>query len=384
MTDIKSLLFGDGENDNCFDATTQVVFLTLGIVVFLMSSAYWANRFLRFTFLKPYFILYFICGAFHAWNIRQVMILADERANTIPYLIALTLLFTGWYNAVLMPMSGIGFMQIAFTFFVLTADMVSQMTSKKLYSPFSGQNPMTLFYFGCVMYFFKVLIFYMFQSNIYDQMFLGNGTGRFLLFVFVIMGIVMLFGQLSRNLKNQFTEQEKSFVGKGIEKVFAFLGKIVKFVIKTIKSLLSPAILVVVILLLGGVGFFFSMMKFGQFYNDIMGMIEPLMRNILSTGENQIVMSVPYFLCQLGTFFLVFLATASIDKKIKACLHNSIEEEMYSQVNVVSNENNYTQEQKKDLYNKSCSLLLDKDLTESFHYKAHPESIKQIVYGCKP
>ena len=29
----------------------------------------------------------------------------------------------------------------------------------------------------------------------------------------------MLFGQLSRNLKNQFTEQEKSFIAKGAEKV---------------------------------------------------------------------------------------------------------------------------------------------------------------------
>ena len=149
------------------------VSLAIAVVSFSLSSLYFtSNRDPMLSITKfPQFAIYVILGFYHAYNVWELENVIAGRQTGMVSLFASFLVYTAWYIVVLLPESGIGYMEWLIVFLVLTSNFITEISSKKIHNPFMGQRPMVLVFFGTVLFFCKQIIFYLFEDNLYDQFF---------------------------------------------------------------------------------------------------------------------------------------------------------------------------------------------------------------------
>lgn len=290
------------------------------LLIILSSISYVRGRMWLNFFLFPQFTIYAIIGFFHAYNVYELKSVIKKDETNLLDLIAYFLVYTAWYNTILLPYSGLGLIESTFVFALFTTSFISTVAGKSVRNPFSGQPPFFMVILGVFLFLAKTFLFYMFKDKIYDQLVTGNQTARNMVFLLSALGLVFLLAQLKRNLVNQFDPSRNiSKAGSNM------LKKTVEFISNGFKTIIAAGgaiFLLPVILCVGGIAGIFALMKF---YNDVMKFVEPLLQLILTTGENKIHYSTVYSLCQTGSMIGVLFYTIHIEQEFKKSCNESIE-----------------------------------------------------------
>ena len=315
-------------------STEGMIALTLAIVVFTISSLYWYNGFTKLSFvLFPQMAVFIILGFFHAHNIWSLENVISGQKESIFKLVCYTLLYSAWYNVVLLPESGLGYIEWVMVLLVMGSNIVTELGVKKINNPFMGQRPYVLVFLGVALFLIKEIFFFLFNDNIYDQMILQNGTARFFVFLFAAGGLVLLMMQLGKNFTNKLgVKVNKKAAEKSFKRIISFIADSVKKIFKMLVAAFSwPVIIIIVasvILVVVGLSFAFA----NKIYNDIMSFIEPLLEKIASTGENKIHPSIGFYACQTLSMATVLFYTVWIEKKINKAMKDTINERIWQTI----------------------------------------------------
>ncbi|MBP5175709.1 MAG: hypothetical protein ILP07_07355 [Treponema sp.] len=247
--------------------------------------------------------------------------------NTLSY----TLLCTAFFNTVLLPFSGIGILECAVILIYLFGNLICSLGvgGKK---SCAGQSPVFIFGFGLLLMVFKQIIFYLFEDNIYEQLFQGNPLMRFLLFLASTVSGFMIFSNLikaaqSKILVNRTTLKTHS--EKIAKKIVSALKMIGKSIVGIFTTLLSGPVIIAIafsaLLIFGGFIIFFAKKAFDSFFNNVMAVIEPFMQKMLSTGKDFLTPSTGYLLCNLGVLLIFFVVIILMQNSCKTSLEEELE-----------------------------------------------------------
>lgn len=269
----------------------------------------------------------------HFMNYAESFGLGIEKTGRAVYilnLISYTVLSAAFFNTVLLPFSGIGILECAVMLIYLFGNLICSLGvgGKK---SCAGQSPLFIFGFGLFLIVFKQVIFYLFEDNIYTQLFQGNPLTRFLLFLASTVSGLMIFSNLikaaqSKILVNRTTLKTHS--EKNSNRIIPALKMIGKSIAGIFTTLLSGPVIIAlafsVLLFFGGLIVFFAKKLFDTFFNNVMAIIEPFMQKMLSSGKDFLTPSTGYLLCNLGVLLIFFVAIILMQSSCK----NSLEEEL--------------------------------------------------------
>lgn len=286
----------------------------LSVSLFTMSLLYFNNSVILNAFFKnTQMTIYFILGFLHAYTIYRLKNIISNGNVPIFFLICDTFIYTAWYNVILLPESGIGFLEWGFVFFVLLMNFANSSLIKKAQFIFASQNPISLILFGFLLYIAKSFLFYITSSNIYDTNFLGNTTAKiFLISVILIcmaMGIKISINKTRINKDIKIDNDKKSLI---IKKALKGSSAVIKNIIATIFTTFGvPVIITIIAAILIYLIFFASAV-----INDIENFFQPFLEKILTTGENTIKPSAPYGALQFTVFMSVVFYTVYINNQL--------------------------------------------------------------------
>ncbi len=244
--------------------------------------------------------------------------------NTLSY----TLLCTAFFNTVLLPFSGIGILECAVMLIYLFGNLICSLGvgGKK---SCAGQSPFFIWGFGLLLMVFKQVIFYLFEDNIYEQLFQGNPLMRFLLFISATVSGFMLFSNLVKAAQSKILVNRtslKTHSQKISKKIISSLKMIGKSIVGIFTTLLSGPVLIIILIsvALVSVGFliFFAKKLFDDFFNNVMAVIEPFMQKMLSTGKDFLTPSTGYLLCNLGVLLIFFIVIILMQKSCQTSLED--------------------------------------------------------------
>ncbi len=316
-------------------ASSISVSLAVAVATLTLSSLYWVNgtKLLSVT-IFPQFAIFAILGFFHAYNIWELENVITKKQSGMLPLVVYFLLYTAWYNAVLLPESGLGYMEWILVLLVLTSNFMTEISGKKINNPFMGQRPMVLLFFGVLLFFCKQIIFYLFEGNLYEQIVVGNSTANLFVGLFSVFGIFLLLKQLGKHVSNRIPLKisdgklesvKKSFVSmvkSGAQAVSALAMSI--FTGPALVAVIIIGIIIAILLGAWGVDFLKRML-----YDNILKIVNPLLERLATTGENnQIRPSTPYYVAQLLSLVTVLIHTVSIEAGMKKKMKLSIEKEI--------------------------------------------------------
>lgn len=332
----------------------------VGVFVFVLSSLYWRNGTPKLSFdLFPQTALFFILGFLHAYNVYELENLVSRQKKGLFSLFCYFLVYAAWYNIVLLPESGLGYIEWFIVLFLLSSNIITEIFTKKINNPFMGQRPLVLVYMGIVLFVAKLFLFYMFPDNIYDSMILTKKTARSAVGIFSLFGIVVLVMQFYKHVTNKLKSEPITQKEDGIKKFFSSLGnlfmKLVKLIGQIIATFLSgPAILIIVIAS-GFVGLAYAFYKMNKIYDNIMAIIEPLLQKLASTGENHVHPSLPYYVCQLVSMCVVLFYTIHLEHNMEKNIDNAIKEEIRGITDGQPDGDKYFEKASKELLKKNFS-----------------------------
>lgn len=307
--------------------------LAVGILTFTLASLYVQYGNFKLTlFMFPQSAIYMIFGFFHAYNVWTLDSII-KKDKSIFMLVSYTILYSGWYNIVLLPESGIGYMEWGIVFLALTMNLLNEILSKKINNPFMGQSPLVLVYFGVILFILKVVLFYTFSDNIYDSVFLTNDIARLFVVFFAICGIILLLMQFYKHITNRFgIKIDKKKAQSVVQKITKTLGDLIRKGFELLKSFCElPVVLIVV----GSVVLILLIIAFltvNKIYNEILSFVEPFLEKLLDTGENKIHPSELYYLTQVVSMMIVLFYTVYIEQNMKIVLEKNIEKRISYQL----------------------------------------------------
>ena len=301
--------------------------LAIAIVVFTISSLYVQNGFWRVSFaIFPQIAVYVILGFFHAYNVWSLDSFISKEHGSHFMLFGYFLVYTAWYNVVLLPESGLGYIEWAVVLLALTSNFMTQKYSKSIHNPFMGQSPLALVFMGVVLFLCKMFIFYFFEDNLYDSLILTDKIARIFVVIFCLIGLIFLLRQLYKHITNTL-EVKAQIRGKesALKNIKRFCVGIAKTGVSLLASLFSlPVIFIIIaVLVVGGLGISFIVAK--AVYNSILHFVEPLLEKIMSTGENKIHPSVLYYVLQIVSLIDVLFYTVWIENKMKKEMEQNLE-----------------------------------------------------------
>lgn len=362
-------------------ASSLSVSLAVAVATLTLSSLYWVNgtELLSVT-IFPQFAIFAILGFFHAYNIWELENVITKKQSGMLPLIVYFLLYTAWYNAVLLPESGLGYMEWILVLLVLTSNFMTEISGKKINNPFMGQRPMVLLFFGVLLFFCKQIIFYLFEGNLYDQFILGNSTGHLFIGLFSVFGVFLLVKQLGKHVSNRIPL--KISAGKLTslkESFFSFVKSGAQAVSALVMSLFTgPALIAVIIIgilvaLLSGLWGVVFLKKL--LYDNIVNIVNPLLERLATTGENnKLVPSVPYYVAQLLSLVTVLIHTVSIESGMKKKMKLSIEKE----IRMVTDEIQPA-ELSEEKFQEARQMLVNGNFDEQLRINGNRKIVAEIV-----
>lgn len=309
--------------------------LAVAIVTLTFSSLYWVNgNTLLSTTIFPQFAIFAILGFFHAYNIWELENVITKRQSGMLSLVVYFLLYTAWYNAVLLPESGLGYIEWILVLLALTSNFMTEISGKKINNPFMGQRPMVLLFFGVLLFFCKQIIFYLFEGNLYEQFVEGNKTAQLFIGLFSVFGVFLLLKQLGKHVSNQIPLKISAGKLSSVkESILSFAKSGAQAVSALVMSLFTgPALIAIIIIgifvaLLSGVCGVMFLKK--MLYDNIVNIVNPLLERLSTTGENnRLTPSTPYYVAQLLALVTVLIYTVSIESGMKKKMKLSIEKEI--------------------------------------------------------
>lgn len=279
---------------------------TLAVVLFVTSLLYFNNGVVLNSFFKgAQLVIYFILGFLHGYAIYRLK--SFIQSSSVFNLVCYTFIYTAWYNAVLLPESGLGFLEWGFVFFVLLMNFLNSNVTKKVNKVFLAQDPISLILFGFLLYIAKSFLFYMTDSNIYDSMFLGNTTAR----VF-ILGVILICATMAIKMSlNKTAKIEESKASKLKNAIVKGFGAIKNAVVGFLSTCAMPVLIAVI-----AVSAIFVLFFCKSVIDDIEKFFEPILEKILSTGKNTIQPNSVYGALQFSVFAGVVFYTAFINNKL--------------------------------------------------------------------
>lgn len=276
-----------------FNSTTKKLFLlALSVFLFDMSILYLNKSgiiLLNQVMLVQLFISV-IFGFFHGLRTFKLAKFA-ENSSSLLTLIFLTFMYTAWYNAILLPVSGLGVLEWILFAIVIFSDFILAATGKNNSAiSFIGSSDITLTAFGALMCIFKFVIYQVAPDNIYLESFTGNPTARFLVLIFCVVGLVCLLSSLFKFAKSKISVSERNK-----NAALNFFKKIGKLFLLAISG---PGAIVFLfcLLFIAGIAAFAQAIATG---NDILNFVEPILIAFSSTGKSAVTPSVFYFVLQL-------------------------------------------------------------------------------------
>lgn len=307
--------------------------LAVSLLAFAAASLYVQNGVVDLTlFMFPQAAVYFLLGFFHAHNVWSLDNLIRKKQDFFP-LISYTILYTGWYNVVLLPESGLGYIEWAIVFIALTMNFINEAFAKKIHNPFMGQRPLVLLFFGLALFLLKMFLFYVFKDNIYESVFLQNDTARNLVGIFSVCGIGLLLMQLYQHITNRFgINIDKKKAHSWGKKLTRMLGGLLRKVFQLLTVFCTLPVVLIVVSSAGLIALIIAFKTANEMYQDILALMEPFLAKILSTGENRIHPSHLYSLLQTVAMMTVLFYTVYIEKNMKTELKNNIEKEISRQL----------------------------------------------------
>ena len=362
-------------------ASSISVSLAVAVATLTLSSLYWVNgtELLSVT-IFPQFAIFAILGFFHAYNIWELENVITKKQSGMLPLVVYFLLYTAWYNAVLLPESGLGYMEWILVLLVLTSNFMTEISGKKINNPFMGQRPMVLLFFGVLLFFCKQIIFYLFEGNLYEQIVVGNSTANLFVGLFSVFGIFLLLKQLGKHVSNRIPLKisdgklesvKKSFVSmvkSGAQAVSALVMSI--FTGPALVAVIIIGIIIAILLGAWGVDFLKRML-----YDNILKIVNPLLERLATTGENnQIRPSTPYYIAQLLSLVTVLIYTVSIESGMKKKMKLSIEKE----IRMVTDEIQPA-ELSEEKFQKARQMLVNGNFDEQLRINGNRKIVSEIV-----
>lgn len=342
-------------NFDIFNKTTKKLYLlAFGILLLDFSLLYFNKNSqisLNSTILTKFYIS-LIFGFFHGYK-KFCAIKTIEKSPSLLNLLSQFLIYTAWYNVVLLPLSGLGVIEWVFTAFVLFSDFLCAVTGKRnIRLSYIGNSNLNLLIFGCLLMIFKIVLFYIFPDNIYISSFEGNSSARFLILIFCITALIFLISFLFKLIKSKTKTSQISS-----DQSQKFLKKLANGIKKFFRSLLSlitgPAALIVLLCIgLASLTVIFISVK--SITNDILNFVEPYLIKLSSTGKNAVTDSVIYNVCQ--SFVMASVLIYDIFTKEK--LENQSKEIAYKQLNETISQLNLLPEKKQLLLDSAYTQLL--------------------------
>ena len=298
--------------------------LAIGVWFLYLSSAYRSlGGCIKFSILLyPQNMVFIIFGIFQAYNFYEIKkVINEEYTNHkgfkepvyISYirLIADSLIYTSFYTIVLFPISGIGIIEYLIVAIVIFSDFLYKLFPKRKNFEISiGQSQIAVLSFGVLLFLIKIIVFYFFPDDMYNELFVGNATARWLIAIMGGGAIILLFSQL----KTRFFGKTKT-ANKLFAKIIGLLARLLGYVVQTLLSICSPIVLLAIIAVSGiSVLLFIESVK-----NDIVSLLRPFLQKILTTGENKVHISNLYQVFQMISFVLIlfhqFFSYFSLRKK---------------------------------------------------------------------
>ena len=356
--------------------TFCLITLTVSVVAFTLSTYYFRNGNLKLNFvLFPQMAVYILLGFFHAYNVWSLENVVSRQQKNILMLFCYFLAYTAWYNIVLLPESGLGYIEWIIVFVVLTTNLINEICSKKISNPFMGQRPLVLVFFGAILFILKIIFFYLFKDNIYDQFILHNKLARLFVVLFSIVGLILLLQQLYKHITNRLEVKiDTKKAWKTLKDFLKFLFSIIKKGIMLLFSMVSLPVFIIIIasVVIICLGISFATAKF--IYDNILEFIEPLLEKLASTGENSIHPSVPYYTLQTISMTIILFYTIWIEKRMSKNLENAINERVTQEILArYSNEDN-------NILNKSTELLIkNRNFNEQLRIFGSNSAIKETI-----
>ena len=285
-----------------------------GLWLLYFSSLYKTNggglRLSLFTY--PQIIVFMIFGMIQAFNFSKLSdpIYNENTLCSVIRLIGNTFVYTAFYNIVLLPFSGFGIIEWLLVAFVIFSDFFNKIIPKKTLS--IGQSPFHVLVFGLILFLVKVAIFYIFPNNIYNALFVGNKTARFLLVILAIGAIRMILVQLK---KHSFPKKETNNEHAVSNQLWVGIKKTGLFIKNAMTTLFSLPVLLIILLLAFTIFSAVTLFIGARIVSDVLALIEPILEQMMKTGKNAIPITHFYTIWQIISFFFILLY------QITACKH---------------------------------------------------------------
>lgn len=302
-----------------FNKTTNKIFLLALSVLLVDMSILYLNEsgkiLLNQVMLIPLFVSV-IFGFFHGLRTFKFAKFVKNDSSALT-LIFLTFMYTAWYNAILLPVSGLGILEWILFAVVIFSDFLLAAAGKNNSTiSFIGSSDVTLTTFGALMCIFKFVVYVVAPDNIYLESFTGNQTARFFVLLFCVVGLISLISFLYRFVKSKVALSDKQ--KNAALSFFKKLGKLFLLVIS------GPGAIVVLfcILFIAGIVAAVEAIAIG---NDILNFIEPLLIAFSSTGKSAITPSIFYFILQFFVVVCVLIFSFAYRSYLEKSAENSVE-----------------------------------------------------------
>ena len=247
-------------------------------------------------------IAYSIFAIMHALHLFLFM--RHNRKNTdMLDFISYVLLFFAFYSVVLLPASGFALAEWLVVTLYLFPGLISSITpirkEGKTFN-FIPQNPVWFMAMGILLMLFKIMLWWAVPDNLYLSTISGNSTLRIALVVLCCAGIFVLISQWINRRKNSQETKNKITEGfkKGAQAVSSFLSTIWSFVL----TIFTGPVLLIIICIAILVFIICSALFAHGVISDIQDIIEPFLDKMLTTGQDSIIKSKFYTICQVSAF----------------------------------------------------------------------------------
>ncbi len=297
--------------------------------LFLFSSMYVKNGkiYLGINYLQ--ILVYFVFGLLTTWIFflyyAKPMELYYPEGEYVGHLrlpfhkvclfVIMVIAFTGIWQMVLLPMSGLGIIEYAFVMYLLFLMLINFLTAfnqskkkERKYIVFV-RNPITIVALQAPLFLIKIATWFT-PENFYSSLIEGNGTIRTviaLLFgITMVAGILALYRKTIKIDSNNKTKKVMAGIG-------SFFGKIISAITTFVLGLTrGPVIVVIITAFCGLVGIF----CIAKVKNDILSFIESILKFFASSGKYQTQISSIFIVSQIATLFLYVFFLAFLDIKI--------------------------------------------------------------------
>lgn len=292
-------------NVNKIDSlANKFLLLAFSLVMFYLSVIFRTRGGVIRLSIFNYFntIAYSIFAVMHALHLFIFMRQNEKKVGVLDY-ISYVFLFFAFYSVVLLPASGFAMAEWLVVTFYLFPGLVSAITPLKengrVYR-IQAQNPLLLMSVGILMMLFKVMLWWTSPDNLYLSTVAGNKSLRMALVVLCAAGIFVLVNQWMN--RNRQARESKGKVAEGIQKGVKAVSQILSSIWSFVLTIFSGPVILIIICILILIFIICAALFANGVINDIQDIIEPFLDKMLTTGQDSVIKSKFYTICQVSAF----------------------------------------------------------------------------------